>query len=280
MQDDKALNEWVDRLSQSELPVLKYTARDLAALREDDKKLSAQSVAHAIKRDPIMTVKLLRYLQGHKHKAQTTDVVQVDQALLMLGVESFFNNVAPQPLIEDLLRSHVVALPPVLRVIHRSHRASEYAYDWAVYLHDLHFEEVRMTALLHNIAEILMWCFAPDAMLRIHDIQHQDKALRSHAVQEEVLGFTLAALQKALVTQWALPELLHTLTDELSADHARVRIVTLAINLARHSANGWDDAALPDDYKELGELLRITEEEAMIMVTAEAGLVCDLSVVR
>lgn len=280
MQDDKALNEWVDRLSQSELPVLKHTARDLAALREDDKKLSAQSVAHAIKRDPIMTVKLLRYLQGHKHKAQTTDVVQVDQALLMLGVESFFNNVAPQPLIEDLLRSHVVALPPVLRVIHRSHRASEYAYDWAVYLHDLHFEEVRMTALLHNIAEILMWCFAPDAMLRIHDIQHQDKALRSHAVQEEVLGFTLAALQKALVTQWALPELLHTLTDELSADHARVRIVTLAINLARHSANGWDDAALPDDYKELGELLRITEEEAMIMVTAEAGLVCDLSVVR
>lgn len=280
MQDDKALNEWVDRLSQSELPILKHTARDLAALREDDKILSAQSVAHAIKRDPIMTVKLLRYLQGHKHKAQTTDVVQVEQALLMLGVESFFNNVAPQPLIEDLLRSHVVALPPVLRVIHRSHRASEYAYDWSVYLHDLHFEEVRMTALLHNIAEILMWCFAPDAMLRIHDIQHQDKALRSHAVQEEVLGFTLTALQKSLVTQWALPELLHTLTDELSADHARVRIVTLAINLARHSANGWDDAALPDDYKELGELLRITEEEAMIMVTAEAGLVCDLSVVR
>ncbi|MDO8207715.1 MAG: HDOD domain-containing protein [Gallionella sp.] len=280
MQDDKALNEWVDRLSQSELPVLKHTARDLAALREDDKKLSAQSVAHAIKRDPIMTVKLLRYLQGHKHKAQTTDVVQVDQALLMLGVEAFFNNVAPQPLIEDLLRSHVVALPPVLRVIHRSHRASGYAYDWAVYLHDLHFEEVRMTALLHNIAEILMWCFAPDAMLKIHDIQHQDKALRSHAVQEEVLGFTLAALQKALVTQWALPELLHTLTDELSADHARVRIVTLAINLARHSANGWDDAALPDDYKELGELLRISEEEAMIMVTTEAGLVCDLSVVH
>ncbi|MFA6972209.1 MAG: HDOD domain-containing protein [Gallionella sp.] len=277
MQDDNALNEWVARLSQSELPVLKHTARDLAALRADDEKLSAKSIAHAIKRDPIMTVKLLRYLQSHKHKAQTTDVVQVEQALLMLGIESFFNNVAAQPLIEDLLKGHPTALPPVLRVIHRSHRASGYAYDWAVYLHDLHFEEVRMTALLHNIAEILMWCFAPDAMLKIRDIQLHDKTLRSSAVQEEVLGFSLTTLQKALVTQWALPELLHTLTDEHSADHARVRVVTLAINLARHSANGWDDAALPDDYKELGDLLRISAEQAMIMITADAGLVCDLN---
>jgi HD-like signal output (HDOD) protein len=223
-----------------------------------------------------MTVKLLRYLQSHKHKAQTTEVVKVEQALLMLGIEPFFNHVAPQPLIEDLLKTHAVALPPLLRMIHRAHRASEYAYDWAVYLHDLHFEELRVAALLHDIAEMLMWCFAPDAMLKIRDIQLHDKALRSHVVQEQVLGFTLTALQKALVTKWALPELLHTLADEHSANHARVRTVTLAINLARHSANGWDDAALPDDYKELGELLHLPTEQAVLMVTADAGQVCDL----
>lgn len=277
MQDNKALNEWVAKLSKSELPVLKHTARDLAALRADDDKLSAHSIAHAIERDPIMTAKLLRYLQSHKHRAQTTEVVKVEQALLMLGIEPFFNHVAPQPLIEDLLKTHAVALPPLLRMIHRAHRASEYAYDWAVYLHDLHFEEVRVAALLHDIAEILMWCFAPDAMLKIRDIQQHDKALRSHAVQEQVLGFTLTALQKALVNKWALPELMHTLTDEHSANHVRVRTVTLAINLARHSANGWDDAALPDDYTALGELLHLPTEQAMLMVTADAGMVCDLS---
>lgn len=272
MQNDKLLNEWVSRLSKAELPVLKHTARDLAALRADEDNLSAHGIAQVIKGDPIMTVKLLRYLQGHKHKAQTTDVVQVEQALLMLGIEPFFNHVAPQPLIEDVLKSHVIALPPVLRVIHRSHRASEYAYDWTVYLHDLHFEEVRMAALLHNIAEILMWCFAPEAMLKIRDMQQHDKALRSNAVQEEVLGFTLATLQQALVTQWALPELLYTLTNEHSANQLHVRIATLAINLARHSANGWNDAALPDDYKELADLLHLPVNQAMDMVVVEAGV--------
>ncbi|MDO9053023.1 MAG: HDOD domain-containing protein [Gallionella sp.] len=277
MQDNKALNEWVHKLGKCELPVLKHTSRDLAALRADDEKLTAHSIAHAIKHDPLMTLKLLRYLQSHKHRTQTTDVIQVEQALLMLGLEPFFKHVAPQPLIEDLLKTHAVALPPLLRLIHRAHRASEYAYDWAVYLHDLHFEEVRVAALLHNLAEILMWCFAPDAMLKIRDIQQHDKALRSYAVQEQVLGFSLNALQKALVSQWALPELLHTLADEHGVKHPRVRIVNLAINLARHSANGWDDAALPDDYKELGELLHLPTDQAMLMVAADADMVCDLN---
>lgn len=277
MQDNKALNEWVNRLSESELPVLKQTARELAVLREDDNKLSAHSIADVIKRDPMMTVKLLRYLQQHKRRAQTTDVVQVEQALLMLGMEPFFKHVAPQPLIEDMLKSHAMALPPLLRMVHRAHRASEYAYDWALRLHDMHFEEVRITALLHEIAEILMWCFAPDEMLKIRDMQKNDKTLRSRTAQEQVLGFSLLALQKALNIRWALPELLQTSLDESCAWQQRVRNVTLAINLARHSANGWDDAALPDDYKDIGVLLHIPTEQAMLMVTAEAGMACDLN---
>lgn len=277
MGDNQALNEWVTRLSKSELPVLKHTARDLTALRAEDDKLSAHAIAHAIERDPVMAVKLLRYLQSHKRRAQTTDVVQVEQALLMLGLESFFKHVAAEPLIEDLLKTHAIALPPLLRIMHRAHRASEYAYDWAVYLHDLHFEEVRVAALLHDIAEILMWCFAPESMLKIREIQKNDKALRSRDVQQQVLGFTLAELQQELAVEWGVPELLLILMNGTSAQSPRVRIVTLANNLARHSANGWDDAALPDDYIELGELLHLPVDQAMAMVAVDAGIICDLN---
>jgi hypothetical protein len=113
-------------------------------------------------------------------------------------------------------------------------------------------------------------------MLKIRDIQLHDKALRSRDVQQQVLGFTLAGLQKELVKQWGLPELLLTQMDGDSVKSQRVRNVTLAVNLARHSANGWDDAALPDDYSELGELLHLPVEQAMAMVKEDAGLACDL----
>lgn len=277
MSEIKGLEHWISVLAGAELPVLKHTARDLSALRVDKKRLNAHSIAGIVASDPIMTVKLLRYLQQHKHKAQTTEVVQVEQALLMLGIETFFNNVSPHPLAEEMLKAHIGALPPMLRVVHRSYRASGYAVEWAVQLRDMHYEEVRIAALLHDIAEILMWCFAPTLMLEIHAIQQNDKTLRSRDVQQKVLGFALAELQSKLVLQWGLPELLLMLMNDSSAQQPRVRNVELAVNLARHSANGWDDAALPDDYKDIGELLGIPAAQVMLMLEEDAGIVCDIN---
>lgn len=277
MSEANGLEHWVYILTHADLPVLKQTARDLATLRADDKRLNAHSVAEVIARDPIMTVKLLRYLQQHKGRAQTTEVVQVEQALLMLGLEPFFNKVAPQPLVEEILKKHAVALVPLLRVVNRSYRASEYARDWAVQLRDLHYEEVRVASLLHDIAEILMWCFAPGQMLEIRDMQQKDKTLRSRGVQKQVLGFSLDELQKELAVHWGLPELLLMLMNDSGTKQPRVRTVELAVNLARHSANGWDDAALPDDYKGIGELLRMPAEQVMAMVATDAGTACDIS---
>ncbi|MBI5437517.1 MAG: HDOD domain-containing protein [Nitrosomonadales bacterium] len=277
MSEVKDLEYWASMLSHADLPVLKQTARELAALREDDKRLTAISVAEVIARDPIMTVKLLRYLQRHKRKIQKTEIVQIDQALLMLGLGTFFNKIPPDPLAEDMLQPHLEALHRMLRVVHRSHRASEYAKDWAVILRDLHYEEVRVAALLHDFTEILMWCFAPDSMLEIREIRHKDPALRSQSAQELVFGFNLYELQKILIVQWGLPQLLFTLMNDYGSDNPRVRNVVLAANLARHSARGWDDAALPDDYKDIGELLRMPAEDVMEMIYVDAGLVCDIN---
>ena len=272
MRDAEALKSWVARLTQSELPVLKHTARDLTALRQDEMKQNARTVANVIARDPLMTVKLLRYLQRHKHRAQTTEAVQIEHALLMIGLDPFFNNVAAHPLAEEMFAAHAVALVPMLRVVQCSRRASEYAKDWAVLLHDLRYEEVRIAALLRDTAKILMWCFATGQMLEIHDLQLGDKTLRSSDVQEQVLGFTLFDLQKELALQWNLPGLLLTLMDDPRTQEPRVRIVALAVNLARHSANGWDDAALPDDYKDISDLLRIPIAQVLTMFGRHTGI--------
>jgi HD-like signal output (HDOD) protein len=220
---------------------------------------------------------LLRYLQQHKRRSQTSEVIQVEQALIMLGVEAFFSKVPAQPLVQQALKGQTEALIQFLHVVHRGHRASEYASDWSIRLNNMHFEEARIAALLHDLAEMLMWCFAPQDMLKIHSIQHQDKSLRSRAVQEHVLGFTLSDLQKALVKEWHLPELLLALMDDGNAKQTQVRNVVLAVNLARHSANGWNDAALPDDYRDIGELLRIPAADAMALVAPTEGTSCDLS---
>lgn len=264
----RKLTEWTQFLSEVEIPVLRKTANDLAALREQEPNPSARNVARIIRHDPLMTVKLLRHLQQHKHKRQQQEIVQVEQALIMLGVENALDQVVAEPLVQHLLQQRPAALVNLLQRIHRAHIASNYALEWAIRLYDTHFEEIRIAALLHDITEMLLRCFVPDKMLEIDALQRQDSTLRSATVQKTILGFTVYDLQATLIEAWALPELLIMLMDKKHIAHPRVRNVVLAVNLARHSAHGWDDAALPDDYAAIGELLRITPNDARTLVHA------------
>lgn len=264
------LANWVARLGRAEIPVLRHTAREMARLHADEDTLNARSIAHVVTGDPLMTLKLLRYLQEHKHRSQTQELMQVEQAIMMMGLNTFFREVPASPVIEDLLGDRLPALVHLLHTVHRAQRAAHYAFDWALLLHDLHAEEIRIATLLTYMSEMLMWCFNPDQMLTIRQRQDADKTLRSAAVQQEVLGFEGMALQRALQVEWHLPGLLQQLTDPSQAQNTRVRNVTLAMNLARHSANGWDDAALPDDYRDIAELLRIEPERVKQIVGANA----------
>ena len=58
---------------------------------------------------------------------------------------------------------------------------------------------------------------------------------------------------------WRLPSLLVRITDDRHADDLQVRNVLLAIRVARHSAYGWYDPALPDDVHDIAELLQLGE---------------------
>jgi hypothetical protein len=71
------------------------------------------------------------------------------------------------------------------------------------------------------------------------------------------------------VKEWVLPALLLKLMDEANSSQERVRNVLLAVDLARHSAHGWDDAALPDDYKNIADLLQMKPEQVMHIVNPE-----------
>lgn len=140
---------------------------------------------------------------------------------------------------------------------------------WVAFLGNAEIPVLKQT--VRDLTEILMWCFAPAEMLKVQVLQAQDKSMRSGSAQEQeqVLGFRLVALQKELVKEWKLPTLLLNLMDAENSQKVRVRNVVLADRLARHSSHGWDDAALPDDYKDIGALLNMKAEEVMGIVGAE-----------
>jgi hypothetical protein len=113
---------------------------------------------------------------------------------------------------------------------------------------------------------MLLWCHAPELALRIRAAQRVDAALRSSAVQLQTLNVELADLQQSLMKAWRLPELLIRISDARHAEHSSVRSVVLGVRLARHTAQGWDNAALPDDISDIAALLNLSQTAALQLV--------------
>ena len=45
-----------------------------------------------------------------------------------------------------------------------------------------------------------------------------------------------------------------------------MRSVSLAVRLARHTAQGWDNAALPDDVQDVAQLLNLSQAATLQFV--------------
>lgn len=263
-----SVNAYVNFFTSQPLPVLKRTVRELDALRADLETVNGKRIAAIVLGDPLMTMKLLTYLQAHRRQAQNRDITTIDRAIMMMGLEPFFRVFSNMPTLEDTLAAHPKALVGVLKVINRARKAAHYARDWAVVRHDLDVNEITVAALLVEASEIVCWTFAPTLTERVYALQHADRSLRSVVAQRAVFSATAQELQQALVRAWQLPELLVALMDPGQVDNPRVRNVLLATDFARHLAHGWDDAALPDDLATIEQLIRLNREQLLLRLGA------------
>lgn len=263
---------WTDYLGKVDIPVLRRTKRELARLRQQEDSVNGKTLAAAVLQDPLLAVKVLAFIESQRKRSQSGDITTIDRAIMMLGISPFFRHFENLPVAEDHLQRLPEALLGLLRVVGRARRAAHYARDWALLRHDLDADEITVAALLHDIAETLLWCFAPELSLRASDLQRQNIGMRSQVAQAQVFGISALDLQLELARAWHLPGLLQTLMNDTQADHPRVRNVVYAVSLARHSADGWGDPALPDDFAAIAALLHLGVDQVMMRVGVDPYL--------
>lgn len=255
---------WVAAFDLAAIPVLAETAGTIEEMRAHEDIVDAHVLAQVIAVDPLMTLKLLAHV-GHLRRGRDGGEPEtVTAALVMLGIPPFFRAFGPQSAAEAVMSSRPDALAGFLSVLRRSHRAANFALGFAVQRLDHDAAVIHGAALLHDFVELLLWWRAPELALEIARRQSQDQSLRSADVQRELLRATLPELQHALMLRWHLPRLLVEITDDsLHKDSAQVRNVLLAIRLARHTALGWDNPAIPDDVRDIADLLHLGHEPTL-----------------
>jgi HD-like signal output (HDOD) protein len=262
-----SLTAWVAHFRSAPIPVLAGTAALVREFAEHQDAVDAHLLAETIGADPLMTLKLLSHVGTRSRR--DTDVETVLSALVLMGIGPFFRHFGDLMTIDEALADApdaAAALGGLTAVLNRAHRGARFALGFAAHRLDPDAAVIHEAALLHEFAEVLLWCHAPALALEIARRQRDDTTLRSAAVQRAVLGIELADLQQALMKAWRLPELLVRLGDARHAQQVQVRNVLLAVRVARHSAQGWDNPALPDDIAAIGALLQLGPAPTMALL--------------
>ena len=248
---------WVRYFRQLEIPVLASTAAALEEMRAIEDDVDARTIAEVIGRDPLMTLKVLVYASTQGANRRLTDAETVVEALVLMGITPFFRAFGPQPTVDAHLAGHPEALDGLQRVLLRADRAARFAASFAIHRADHDAVVLHEAAQLHDFTEMLLWLHAPELALELQRRQRLDPTLRSCTAQRDVLNAELNDIQHVLMQLWRLPEILVRITDDSHAENSQVRNVLLAIRLARHTTEGWDNAALPDDIRDIAGLLHL-----------------------
>jgi HD-like signal output (HDOD) protein len=247
----------------AEIRVLEETAAQIEDLRAREDEVDARLLAGVVSSDPLMCLKLLAHVSTHRSSSRITDTETATAALVMMGIGPFFHQFGLQPSVQERLCGQPETLAGLMRVLARARLAACFALGFAVHRMDHDAEVIHEAALLHDFAEMLLWCHAPALALRIAERQAVDPTLRSATVQCEVLNADLVDVQQGLMRAWHLPELLVRISDDRQTQAAQVRNVLLAIRLARHTKDGWDNAAIPDDVNDIAALLNLRPEHTL-----------------
>ncbi|MCE5180422.1 MAG: HDOD domain-containing protein [Betaproteobacteria bacterium] len=265
----KALGDWLYELKDWDTPVLRRTIVELGKLAIKAERVTPGQIAAVVLHDPLMTLKLLRFVNGASRSRLSHEVMTVETAIMMLGVGPFFYRHANLKSVEEHLSSKNGALPGLMRVLSRSHHAAWQARDWAILHADMKSEELYVAALLNDLGNLTLWAFAPDQAMQIRRESRRKKISLPEA-EKAVMGFELKSLQFALSEVWNLPEMMLSAMHDEAAPHPRMHGVVLASTLACRAETGWYDEQLPASYEAIADMLRLPLNEVVSIIHQNA----------
>lgn len=199
MSSQAKLTELVDKLR--DIPTLSVVVQRVMEL-VNNPKTSASQIAEVLKRDQVLTAKVLRLVNSSFYNL-STEVTDVSRALAFLG----FNSISMLVLGTSVFSSFEIKAAPYFNVLEfwRHSLASAIAAEMiAKNLRVAKPEDAFTCGLLHDVGKIALFKVAPDDLKRVvTKAKLENKSFLDAETELELPGHTV--LGERLADKWQLP---------------------------------------------------------------------------
>ena len=230
------LAQWLAFLSEKNLPILNRTKLEVQSLI-NQAQLSITQYATPMLFDAGFSARLFRHVNRQRDTAGKNPLTTLDNALSHLGQGAFQTFLNNTPLLEGQKLSDKNQKGYMRTMANACHAALQ-AKNWAQQRNVMQPEETQQAALLQNIPELMLWCYADDAMAQI-EFLHYVKKKPYESAAKEVLGCGMRELGTAIAEKWYLPEMAQDGLRSRQDDYTLATGVSLAAELSRVVSQNW-----------------------------------------
>jgi HD-like signal output (HDOD) protein len=272
MEEKRGLFAWMKVLLNQKLPSINSVVMEVCQLN-DSSESSADDLAQIILRDANLTSKVLRVANTVHYNRSSKPVQTVSRAIVQIG----FIEVKNITLASVLIDSFLSGKPKVMLTqrLARSFHAAVQARAMVPKLDSDRREQVFIAALLRQVAELALLASqesAAEQFIIERDLYPADE----HAIAMKYLGVGIDTLNKELIKEWKLGDLL---LDAVSAQHknsALADIVNLADQISQHISQGLTSPQMTEHCQHLAKICQLSLEESqqqILLMADEAAAI-------
>jgi len=249
---DSKLQQWVNHLSQSELPIFKYSLIAITTItaREDT---SSNVLSGAILKDINLTARILRLSNSYVYNPSNTKVNTITHAVMLLGFNLVRDISISLSIIDTLLKGNKEN--HVMKLMARTFHAAVQAREISEACGDDSPEEIFIAALLHNIGELTFFCIDSHASEKIIESRLLTTDENYQKIQTDILGFNFDQLSNKLTQDWQLSDLLSETLDKRLKPSKRSQHIILGNAIAAAAEKGWQAPETEEQLKKLAKHL-------------------------
>ena len=272
MSEIRGLSAWMRALSDQELPTLNAVVRAICELSEDSES-SADDLTKIILRDADLTSKVLKIANSVHYNRSLNPIKTVSRAIIQIGFVNLKNITLASSLIDSFLKGKPREL--LIGRLAKSFHAAVQARAMVNHLDSDKKEQVFIAALLRHIGELAILSTGRETAEKFISARDLHPAAEAE-LSQEFLGFDINQLNKALIKEWSLGDLVSEACEKGSKASPLARAVNLGNELSQHIYKGMANTDMLQLCAQVGQACDITTEDAkrqVLMMAEEASVI-------
>jgi HD-like signal output (HDOD) protein len=262
-----SIEQWIDLITQNELPAITSTAKMLDGFANDDKS-SLPKLSEAILHDQALSSCLLKVANNLQH-ISVNKVTTVSRATVVLGIQTVKNICLTAKLVSSLLASNSLDINVYERLTElmaNSFYAGMLAKMMVPNYSEELQEEVYLAAMLYRIGETAFWSSGGEVASQLANYQAKSTA-DFDAFSKQLLGNNFSELSKGLAKTWNLSDLLVKALDQPEARTDEIKVIFYADKLSAIIAK---PEGCKEDYQtllaDIAGIMNISEKQLLARV--------------